>query len=267
LKTFIKQSIKTWFFAGISALVIREIILLLNRRSMSLSFAVITLIEGAVLFIFWRFIFRLTIFLTTESSSPRIKKISRFCLLGFSVTFALITLPYIFVQYNFTKDIYSIANVTDHQAALVLGAGVWPNGTPSKVTVDRVKRAADLFHSGKVETVVLSGDEPSASAMYDLALNYDIPEDVITVDNEGLRTYDSCYNLKNIYKIKNAMIVTQEYHLPRALYICHTMGIDVVGVASDPGTSSPSIAISWKIREIPSTILAWLDLNIRKPIP
>jgi SanA protein len=234
---------------------------------MSLSFALIAIIEGAVLFILWRFIFRLAIFLTIETSSPNVKKISKLSLSGFVVIITLITLPFIFVQFNFSKDIYSVASVTEHQVALVLGAGVWPNGTPSKVTVDRVKRAADLFHSGKVERVVLSGDESGASAMYSLALNYDIPEDVITVDKEGLRTYDSCYNLKYIYKITNAMIVTQEYHLPRALYICHTMGIDVVGVASDPGTSSPSIAISWKIREIPSTILAWLDLNIRKPIP
>ena len=265
--TFIKQSIKTWFFTGISAQVIREIVLLFNRRSMSLSFALIAIIEGAVLFILWRFIFRLAIFLTIETSSPNVKKISKLSLSGFVVIVALITLPYIFVQFNFSKDIYSVADVTEHQVALVLGAGVWPNGTPSKVTVDRVKRAADLFHSGKVERVVLSGDEPGTSAMYRLALNYDISDDVITTDYEGFRTYDLCYKLKKIYKISNAIIVTQEYHLPRALYICHSLGIDVVGVASDPGTSSPSIDISWKIREIPATILAWLDLNISNPIP
>ena len=110
-------------------------------------------------------------------------------------------------------------------AAIVFGAGLWRDGSPSPVLQDRVATAADLYFSGKVKKILMSGDnrfiyynEPGA--MKKFALSLGVPEEDIVLDYAGRRTYDTCYRARAIFGLKEAILVTQSFHLPRALILC-----------------------------------------------
>ena len=95
------------------------------------------------------------------------------------------------------------------------------------------------------------------------ALELGIPYDAITLDYAGFRTYDSCYRARAIFQVSGAILVTQDFHLDRALLVCNALGIDSVGVAADvlrpTGYSRVSLLRS-EIREFPSTALSVFDL-------
>jgi SanA protein len=158
--------------------------------------------------------------------------------------------------------------------AIIFGARIYPNGRLSAMLADRVRTGADLYHAGKVEVLLLTGDnsqveynEPEAMRRY--ALRLGVPDAAIVLDYAGFRTYDSCYRARDIFQVQDAILVTQAFHLPRALLICDSLGLDVVGVAVDvqrpQGYSLRSLVFS-ETREIPATALAVLDL-LRRPEP
>lgn len=124
------------------------------------------------------------------------------------------------------------------QAALVLGAKVWNNGNMSDIFKDRVKTAINLYNDGKVEKILISGDhgqvdydEVNAAKEYLLENNIK-PEDIF-LDHAGFDTYDSLYRARDIFKANSLVVVTQYFHLPRALYIAKKLGIDSCGVSAD----------------------------------
>jgi SanA protein len=92
-----------------------------------------------------------------------------------------------------------------------------------------------------------------------------LPADDIVSDFAGRRTYDSCYRLKAIFDQTSALIVTQKFHLPRAVYLCTRLGVDSIGVSAD-SSRYDSLAASY-IRELFASIKAWLDISILKPMP
>jgi SanA protein len=86
-------------------------------------------------------------------------------------------------------------------------------------------------------------------------------------DYGGLRTYDSCYRATEIFGVEEAIVVTQQFHLPRALYLCDSLGVRVTGVIADQRTYSPR-SIAWsELREVPATLLALTDIVRREPPP
>lgn len=112
--------------------------------------------------------------------------------------------------------IYNVDDVPNNRIAIVFGAGLWSNGKPTPVLRDRVSTAADLFFSGKVEKILLSGDnryveynEPGAMRRY--ALELGVPDDVIVLDYAGRRTYDTCYRARLIFGLKQAILVTKSF--------------------------------------------------------
>ena len=164
-----------------------------------------------------------------------------------------------------------VESVPPRPVALVLGAGLWADGSPGPVLSDRVATAADLYHRGKVQKLLFSGDnrfvdynEPGAMKRYALALG--VPEEDIVLDYAGRRTYDSCYRASAIFGVDEAVVVTQRFHTARALYLCEAQGIDVVGVAADRRPYSSRQA-AWETREILAVLLAWWDVNVRQPLP
>jgi SanA protein len=154
--------------------------------------------------------------------------------------------------------------------AIVFGALVWPGGRPSHMLTDRVRAAVDLYHAGRVRKLLLSGDnryvdynEPQA--MKEVALALGVPEDDLVLDYAGRRTYDTCYRARHIFGVEQAVLVTQEFHLDRALFICQNLSLDAVGFAAD---LRPYQHIRRSmLREIPATALAWWDVKVRRPLP
>lgn len=175
------------------------------------------------------------------------------------------------VRQQTTEQIYvQVLDAPSSPVAIVLGAGYWPSGRLSDALADRMDTAIALYQSGKVNKLLLSGDnriedynEPAAMAAYAQARG--VLEEDLVLDYAGRRTYDSCYRAATIFGVEQAILVTQAFHLPRALYTCSQLGIDTVGVVADRHTY---VRATWyQLRELFALTRAWLDVNLFNPRP
>lgn len=152
--------------------------------------------------------------------------------------------------------------------ALVFGAYVMPDGTLSAMLADRVDAAVALYRSGKVDHLLFSGDNSrpdydEVSAMLGYALHHGVPRDAITLDYAGFDTYDSCYRAKAIFGVTRAILVTQQYHMPRAIYDCSRLGMDAVGLATaDWGVYDAPMMITYSAREALADMKSIWDLRV-----
>jgi SanA protein len=184
-----------------------------------------------------------------------------------SVVLLVAWIPRWQVERRMAWRIYSIEDVPPQSVAIVFGAGLRRNGQPTAMLTDRIKTAVALYEGGKVSLLLMSGhaeggyDEPGA--MRDLALRLGVPEQAILLDRGGSRTYETCWRAKQLYGIDRAILITQAFHLPRALLIAEGLQIDAAGVAADLRTYR-SIFLS-QLREIPATIVALWELHIQPP--
>ena len=167
---------------------------------------------------------------------------------------------------------YAAAEVPTRPVAIVFGAGLWRNGTATPVLQDRVQTAANLYFAGKVKKLLMSGDnrcvdynEPAV--MRQLALSLGVPDGAIVLDYAGRRTYDTCYRAMAIFGVNEAILVTQAFHLPRAIYLCNHLGVDSVGVDADLRIYPKSSLLYWNARELLATVAALWDFNIGHPVP
>lgn len=137
-----------------------------------------------------------------------------------------------------TKDqIISITDIESADCILVLGAGVWADNQPSPMLKDRLDRSVELFEADAAPYLVMSGDHgqqdyDEVNVMKDYAIGAGVESNLIYMDHAGFSTYESLYRLKYIFKAEKIIIVTQKYHLYRALYIANALGLDAVGVAA-----------------------------------
>ena len=156
-------------------------------------------------------------------------------------------------------------------AIIVLGAGVREDGTPSDILTDRLSTALDVLNLGVEGKLLLSGDHGregynEVGTMKDYILkNSNIKEKDIFLDHAGFSTYDSIYRAKDIFKVESAIIVTNEYHLPRALYLAEKLGIDAYGYTSDKREYYYMDA--YKKRERIAQLKDFLFVNVLKPEP
>jgi len=162
--------------------------------------------------------------------------------------------------------------VPPERVAIIFGAGLRRDGSPTAVLRDRVETGANLYFNGKVERLLMSGDsqaeeynEPEAMRHYAISLG--IPEEAIVLDYAGRRTYDTCYRAKEIFKVESALLVTQKFHLPRALFLCNALGIKAYGVEANNIDYRESSLLLWNIREQFATFTAFMDVFVEKPIP
>ena len=128
----------------------------------------------------------------------------------------------------------------DTDAILVLGARVWDNGQPSGILKDRIITGVDLYRSGASERLLMSGDHgqddyDEVNAMKDYAVELGIAPEVIFMDHAGFSTYESLYRARDIFQIKTVVIVSQQYHLYRALYVARALGLNAYSVPADLG--------------------------------
>jgi SanA protein len=172
---------------------------------------------------------------------------------------------------RYGPQIYAATDqVPPQPVALVFGAGVWPSGRLSDALADRMETAIDLYEAGTVNKLLLTGDnrvanynEPAAMAAY--ARSRGVADEDLILDYAGRRTYDSCYRAGTIFGVERAVLVTQAFHLPRALFTCDQLGLEVVGVVAD---RHQYVREPWyQVRELAATSWAWLDLHVVRPLP
>jgi SanA protein len=188
------------------------------------------------------------------------------------VIFALVGGLRLWVEQRYRGRIYAdVGEVPRRPVAIVLGAGLWPDGSLTPVAADRVRAAGDLYAAGSVEKLLISGDnrfvdynEPKR--MQEYALKLGVPAQDIVLDYAGRRTYDTCYRARAIFGVTEAVVVTQRFHVARTLYLCDALGIDAVAVAADRQPYGVRRWI-WETREYLALAKAWWDLKVGHPVP
>ncbi len=187
-------------------------------------------------------------------------------------TLLILGLPRLITAIYSSTRTHTLETIPAQRIAIVFGAGLNRDGTPSPVLRDRVATAAQLYFAGKVEKLLMSGDnrfieynEPAAMRNY--AIQLGVPADAIVLDYAGRRTYDTCYRAKAIFEVQQAILVTQAYHLPRALFTCNALGLPATGVPADQRTYSTRWHTFWQLREIPATLVAFWETTISRPLP
>lgn len=190
------------------------------------------------------------------------------------IVIAMVALPiiaYLYVGAFSIGKIETVESVPARDVAIVFGAGLTRSGTPTAVLRDRVETGAALYFDGKVKKLLMTGDnrfeeynEPQA--MKDYALELGVPEADIVLDYAGRRTYDSCYRAKAIFRVSSAILVTQKFHIGRALYLCNQLELDAVGVVANNRVYLRRTLMIWNVREFLARNGAVWDI-IRQPLP
>lgn len=179
------------------------------------------------------------------------------------------------LQGRYSNLVYSRASMSDMPArsvAVVFGAGVWPNGALSLILRERLDAAIELYEAGLVQKLLFSGDnrvedynEPASMLAY--ALEAGVPREDIVLDYAGRRTYDTCYRARDIFQVSRVALITQRYHLPRALATCQGLGLESVGYQADRYEHKGYYLLFYRLREVPALWRAWWDLYVARPEP
>jgi vancomycin permeability regulator SanA len=172
------------------------------------------------------------------------------------------------------------AQVPARRVAIVFGAGV-VNGVPTPALAERVRGAVELYRLGRVRKLLMTGDNSrkdydEVTAMRNLAVSLGVPAGDISLDYAGFSTYESAYRARAIFGVSEAVLVTQGYHLPRAVYTCRALGIDAVGYGLPDWLFnrahmaiwySPYDQVRYTVREALAIGKALVDLHITHPLP
>ena len=155
------------------------------------------------------------------------------------------------------------ASVPVMPAALVLGAGV-RGDRPTPMLRARLDIAAELYRAGRVRALLLSGDNSRSdydepTTMRDYLISRGVPAGKIVLDYAGFDTWDSCVRAKTIFGASRLVVVTQAFHLPRAVALCRTAGLDAFGVGDDSSRDWPAQTVVYAIREFPASAKGLLD--------
>ena len=163
----------------------------------------------------------------------------------------------------------NVSAIPETRVAIVFGAGLSADGEqPSSILADRIMSAVELYKAGKVEKILMSGDnrfenynEPQVMVNYAIANGVNALD--LQADYAGRRTYDTCYRAKYIFGVEKAILITQDFHLPRALYTCNSLGIESIGFSADLNqyTNQDTFAL----RDFAATILAYWELHVAPP--
>ncbi len=158
--------------------------------------------------------------------------------------------------------------LSDADTIIVLGAGVGPDGV-SQVLADRLDTALALYRAGRAKRLLLTGDASSkyydeVAAMKKYLVARGVPDEAMIIDGNGIDTFSSMARAREVYGVERALVVTQAFHLPRAVWLARAMGIDADGEVAD---KRPYRAAIWfALRECLSRTKAWVDVGIgRRP--
>lgn len=172
-------------------------------------------------------------------------------------------------QRRFTQ----VSKVPSQPVAIVFGAGVSPEGVPSPMLADRVDAAIKLYKQGHVQKLLMTGDNGredynEVGVMQQYAVERGVPIEDITLDHAGFSTYESCYRAKEIFGVEQAVLVTQNFHLPRAVYTCKQLGIESVGLGTPDWERYSSKTVGrYTLREKLSVLKAIWEVHVTRPQP
>lgn len=164
----------------------------------------------------------------------------------------------LFVGWRYRARIVPATHAPTSEVALVFGAGLAPGQAPSPLLAERVDAAIALYRAGKVRRLLMSGDNSDrfhdeTYAMRKYALKQGVPESDVLGDDWGLSTFDSVVRAQRVFGVQRVILVTQRFHLPRALFIANSFGLEAYGVAADEGRDPVS---TYALREFLSRPLA-----------
>jgi vancomycin permeability regulator SanA len=207
------------------------------------------------------------------SGRPLLVKFS-WLLLGMGIIgLATVAAAVSFVRSTASGHIYTESDVPAAPVALVLGAQVNPDGTPSAFLAARLDLAKRLYDAGLVEMLIVSGDHlapefDEPAAMRDYLIRAGLPKERVVADVGGFDTYESCLRAKHIFNLSQLTVVTQSYHLVRAVATCRALGIDAAGVGDN---SARQHMIAWwrgAVRDQIASVKTVVDLATRsEPMP
>jgi vancomycin permeability regulator SanA len=198
----------------------------------------------------------------------------RFMLLLLGVGVVLMLLPSMYVQVITMQQRFRVVEmIPEMPVAMVLGAGVWEDGSPTPMLAGRIQGGVDLYKQGRVKKLLMTGDNSregynEVGAMFQYALVQGVPAEDMMLDHAGLSTYESCYRAKTLFGVTQMVVVTQRYHLPRAIYTCRGLGIQAVGLGTpDWGIFQNDTMFFCSLREFLSVIKALIAVHITHPLP
>lgn len=172
----------------------------------------------------------------------------------------------VWMRFSVAPHIYrTVAEVPPAQVAIVLGASVY-RGKPSPVLERRAAQAVELYRAGVVSKILVTGDSGALSHDEVTPVRHfleeaGIPSADIFLDHAGFDTYSSMYRARDIFLAQSAVIVTQDFHLPRALFLARSLGLEAHGLVADGDGASKDV-----LREIPASVKALFDLVfLRRP--
>jgi len=175
------------------------------------------------------------------------------------------------IQWRYDRQVLTdVAAVPKRPVAIVFGAGIRADGGLSPMLQDRMDTAIALYKAGKVRKLLVSGDNRFAAynepgRMYDYAVRRGVPARDVARDYAGRRTYDTCYRAAAVFGVTEAVLVTQRFHLPRAIFTCRNLGVDSIGFSADRRAylSNPY----YRLRDAFATVRAWWEVKIARPEP
>lgn len=175
-----------------------------------------------------------------------------------------------YVETRGSEYVVEPGSCPDSQAAIVLGAYVSPDGRLCDMLADRVKTAVELYQDNKVQKIIMTGDHgkkdyDEVNHMRGYAEKLGVPAEDIFMDHAGFSTYDSMYRARDIFTVNSAVVVTQAFHLPRAVYTARALGIEAVGVEADKHIYAG--AGYYDLREVPARWKAFVQLHLIQAKP
>ena len=185
------------------------------------------------------------------------------------ITGLIAPLPFIIIEQQRRFIHEKVSDVEAANVAIIFGAGLKRDGTPSDALRDRLIVGAQLYEAGKVKKILVSGDNrfvtySEPDAMRDVLVNdYKIPLEDIAVDYAGRRTYDTCVRAKELWGVDRAVLVTQDFHLPRAIWTCKQLDVESAGISAS--LRPYMIAASYRLREMLAAINAFIDIYLWAP--
>ena len=179
----------------------------------------------------------------------------------------VLLLPLGWMYVSSARHRVSAARVPATAVGIVFGAGA-PQGRPSPMLAGRLELGAWLYHSGKVQVLLVTGDNSRSHyneplVMRDHLVGAGVPRDRIVLDYAGFDTWDSCVRARKIFGVDRAILITQRFHLPRALTLCRSVGIDAWGVGDDSRPYAPIATVASYLRELPAGLKAFADLVLQ----
>ncbi|MGW6004049.1 SanA/YdcF family protein [Oerskovia enterophila] len=192
--------------------------------------------------------------------------------LGAAALVLVVVASLAWVQVGGRLQVNDVASTPERPVVIVLGAGLRPDGSPSTFLRRRLDAARELYEQGKVQVVLVSGDNSregydEPTAMLDWLVEQGVPAEHVVRDFAGFDTHDTCVRAHEIFGVTEAVVVTQDYHLPRALFSCSQAGIDAVGVGVSSTSVEPPKAVMYRVREVPASLkAAWDAVTHREPV-